>query len=198
MTAAPEHGPSRLWPLPTTAAQQRIVAAAQGLFSEHGINGTSLQMIADALGVTKAAVYHQFKTKDEIVLCTWASSFLALEQVLDASEAEPDRDAAVDLLLTHYIAIAVRRRRYEPALQNDPVMMRIVAEHEPFRQLMDRFYRTLLPDASEAARVRVAVAFSGINGAVVHPLVAAVDTDELRQELLRITRDLVREHVTTD
>jgi hypothetical protein len=25
-------------------------------------------MIADALGVTKAAVYHQFKTKDEIAL----------------------------------------------------------------------------------------------------------------------------------
>ena len=94
--------------------------------------------------------------------------------------------------------MAVRRRRYEPALQNDPVMMRFVAEHEPFRQLMDRFYRTLLPDATDAARVRVAVAFAGINGGVVHPLVADVDTDELQQELLRITRDLVGEHVTTD
>ena len=32
------------------------------------MNGTSLQMIADAMGVTKAAVYHQFHTKEEIVL----------------------------------------------------------------------------------------------------------------------------------
>jgi AcrR family transcriptional regulator len=30
------------------------------------VSGTSLQMIAGAMGVTKAAVYHQFKTKEEI------------------------------------------------------------------------------------------------------------------------------------
>ena len=34
----------------------------------HGSGGTSLQMIADAIGVTKAAVYHQYRTKDEIIL----------------------------------------------------------------------------------------------------------------------------------
>src|SRR5689334_14173118 len=49
---------------PYRAAQQRIVDAAVPLFAEHGVGGTSLQMIADAVGVTKAAVYHQFKTKD--------------------------------------------------------------------------------------------------------------------------------------
>ena len=51
-----------------SAAQTRILVAALDLFAEHGVSGTSLQMIADALGVTKAAVYHQFKTKDEIAL----------------------------------------------------------------------------------------------------------------------------------
>jgi AcrR family transcriptional regulator len=183
--------------LPSTAAQQRVIAAAQALFSEHGISGTSLQMIADALGVTKAAVYHQFKTKDEIVLSAAATSFLALEQALDAAEAEPDRADALDLLLTRYIEIAVRRRRYAPALQNDPVMLRVVAEHEPFRQLMDRFYRTLLPDASDTARVRVAMVFSGINGAVVHPLVEDLENDELQALLLRLARDLVGNHATS-
>src|SRR5579862_7894371 len=49
-------------------AQVRVSEAALELFSQHGVGGTSLQMIADALGVTKAAVYHQFKTKDEIVI----------------------------------------------------------------------------------------------------------------------------------
>jgi AcrR family transcriptional regulator len=46
----------------------RIVTAALVLFSEHGVSGTSLQMIADAIGVTKAAVYHQFRTKEAIVV----------------------------------------------------------------------------------------------------------------------------------
>jgi AcrR family transcriptional regulator len=42
-----------------TAAQGRIIAAALELFARNGVGGTSLQMIADAIGVTKAAVYHQ-------------------------------------------------------------------------------------------------------------------------------------------
>ena len=43
------------------------MAAAQKVFGQHGVGGTSLQMIADEIGVTKAAVYHQYNTKEEIV-----------------------------------------------------------------------------------------------------------------------------------
>lgn len=53
---------------PRSAAQTRILDAALELISEHGAAGTSLQMIADAIGVTKAAVYHQFKTKEAIII----------------------------------------------------------------------------------------------------------------------------------
>ena len=41
--------------------------AALELFARNGVGGTSLRMIADELGVTKAAVYHQYNTKDEII-----------------------------------------------------------------------------------------------------------------------------------
>ena len=34
----------------------RLLETALELFTTHGVEGTSLQMIADALGVTKAAV----------------------------------------------------------------------------------------------------------------------------------------------
>ena len=53
--------------VPLSAAQGRVIDAALDLFAEHGVGGTSLQMIADEIGVTKAAVYHQFKTKEQIV-----------------------------------------------------------------------------------------------------------------------------------
>jgi AcrR family transcriptional regulator len=58
-------GVGQIGTIPRSAAQTRILIAALNLFADHGVSGTSLQMIADALGVTKAAVYHQFKTKDE-------------------------------------------------------------------------------------------------------------------------------------
>ena len=35
-----------------SAAQTRVVDAAVTLFSRHGVGGTSLQMIADEIGVT--------------------------------------------------------------------------------------------------------------------------------------------------
>ena len=45
-----------------------MLDAALALFADNGVSGTSLQMIADAVGITKAAVYHQFRTKEQIVL----------------------------------------------------------------------------------------------------------------------------------
>src|SRR5699024_8871206 len=44
----------------------RLLATALELFGEYGVDATSLQMIANALGVTKAAVYYHFRTKAEI------------------------------------------------------------------------------------------------------------------------------------
>ena len=52
------------------------------------MSGTSLQMIADTIGVTKAAVYHQFKTKEEIVIAVVEVDLAQLEAALDAAEAE--------------------------------------------------------------------------------------------------------------
>jgi AcrR family transcriptional regulator len=63
-----------------TAAQTRIIDAALVLFAEHGISGTSLQMIADAIGVTKAAVYHVYNTKDEIILAVAQVVLAGLER----------------------------------------------------------------------------------------------------------------------
>ncbi len=43
------------------------------LFNTNGLAATSLQMIADQLGVTKAALYHHFHSRDDIVRTLMAS-----------------------------------------------------------------------------------------------------------------------------
>ena len=70
-------------PTPPSAAQLRVITAALELFTRHGVGGTSLQMIADEIGVTKAAVYHQYRTKDEIVLAAAESELGRLEAIVD-------------------------------------------------------------------------------------------------------------------
>src|SRR5581483_8464263 len=124
-----------------TAAQAPIVEAALVLFAEHGVSGTSLQMIADAIGVTKAAVYHHYKTKDEIVLAVAQVILARLDAAVTA--AERSRSRARELLVAAMIDLAVERRRVAGVLQRDPVMLRFLEEHEPFRRVMERVNRLL-------------------------------------------------------
>jgi AcrR family transcriptional regulator len=174
-----------------SAAQTRIITAALDLFGQHGVSGTSLQMIADAIGVTKAAVYHQFKTKEEIVIAVLEVDLMRLETALDEAEADAGRAHAREVLLTLVIDLAVQRRRIVSALQQDPVIVRLLAKHEPFLDLMGRLFTVLTAgDASAAARVRGAMISAAIGGAVMHPLVVDLDDETLRAEMLQFTRQL--------
>src|SRR5258707_14570979 len=109
-----------------SAAQTRIIAAALDLFAEHGVSGTSLQMIADAIGVTKAAIYHQYNTKDEIILAVAQAVLARLEAAVTAAEAERSRSRAREVLVAQMIDLAVERRRMASVLQRDPVMLRFL------------------------------------------------------------------------
>ena len=48
------------------APRQRILEAALQLFAEHGYEGTSLQQVADRVGLHKSTLFHHFKSKDEL------------------------------------------------------------------------------------------------------------------------------------
>jgi AcrR family transcriptional regulator len=175
-----------------TAAQARIIDAALVLFAERGISGTSLQMIADAIGVTKAAVYHQYKSKDEIVLAVARVVLAGLEAAVTAAEAEPSRSRAREVLVARMIDLAVERRRMAGVLQRDPVMLRFLEEHEPFRRVMERVNRVLMGGSSgPPARVRAASIAAAIAGAVVHPLVLGLDDQSLRSQLRKQARKLL-------
>ena len=170
-------------------AKARIISAAGELFAEHGVGGTSLQMIADTIGVTKAAVYHQFKTKDEIVVAAAEAEIARLEAVLDAAAAEPTPELTREVLLAGIVSLAVARRRMESTLAGDPVIVRFFARNEHLKQVLGRLYAMLMgdqpgPDGPMAAAMLTAA----IGGAVMHPLAAGLDDEVLRSQLLRLAR----------
>ncbi|MET7768292.1 TetR/AcrR family transcriptional regulator [Nocardia sp. NPDC005366] len=177
-----------------SAAQRRTMAAALDLFGTHGVSGTSLQMIADAVGVTKAAVYFQFKTKNEIVIAVTANELSILEDALVAAEGEEDRPRARKVLLNCVIELAVTRRRWVSTLTNDPIIVRLLGQYEPFRIFMSRLYAVLLDERSNddvVARVSAAVLSAAIAGAVVNPLVTDLDDETLRSTLIHLTQRML-------
>ena len=179
----------RLRDVQRTPAQLRVLAAALDLFADHGVSGTSLQMIADRIGVTKAAVYHQFKSKDEIVLAVAEHEFADLEEALEVAQRERSKAKARDRLLTHVIDTAVTRRRWVRALQNDPVMVRLLASDEALTHVMEQIYTILIGGSATAeARVSVAMLGAAMGATVVHPLVADLDDETLRKAMLTVAR----------
>jgi AcrR family transcriptional regulator len=182
----------RLGSAKRTAAQARILAAALDLFADHGVSGTSLQMIADAVGVTKAAVYHQFKTKEEIVIAVTDMELGRLEDAVEAAEAEDDPLRARKVLLTHVIDMAVERRGWVRTLQSDPVIVRLLGEHEPFRRFISRLYGILLDEHDDTeARIAAALFSGAIAGGIINPLVDDIDDATLRSALLLLTRRML-------
>jgi AcrR family transcriptional regulator len=183
---------ARLGSTSRTASQIRTLRAALELFAEYGVGATSYQMIADAIGVTKGAIYHQFNTKDEIILAVAEMELAKLEDALEAAEALDCRIDGRELLLNLVIDHAVEHRRAANTLQFDPVIVRLLSDHEPFERFIERLYGMLVGDEpGPNTQVRLAALTCVIGGTVSHPLVAGLDDDTLRNQLLEMARRIV-------
>lgn len=170
-------------------AQARIIAAANELFARHGVAGTSLQMIADEIGVTKAAVYHQYPSKDEIVLAVAEYELAKLAEVVESAEAQLAPEQQRDALLAGMIDLAVDRRRATSTILGDPAVVGFFADHDAFRDVMHRVRRLLIGDErGPEARIEVAMLIAAISGAAMNPVVADLDPETLRRQLLRLAR----------
>jgi len=88
------------------SVQARIVAAAVGLFSEQGFDATSVQEIVERAEVTKGAMYHYYRSKDDLLYEIYhaliSTQLTDLDRILAAGRPLPDaiRAIVVDLVET--------------------------------------------------------------------------------------------------
>ena len=175
--------------------RSRLLDTALRLFSQHGVDGASLQMIADALGVTKAAVYYHFKTKDEIVEAIVGPPAQELDQILDEARARRGRGAQIDHALQGFVQLIVRHRRLFGLVNSDPGIQRVVNKTlearrgEALRTKMQTVFAGAAPSLADA--ITVHVVFAGLSMVGGAPEYAAIDDDTLRQHLLDVGRRLL-------
>src|SRR6478609_726106 len=74
--------------LETTDTRTRLIDVAIDLFTRHGYAGTSLQMIADKLGFTKAAIYHHFRTREQLLTAVLEPILDELRSIVESAEAK--------------------------------------------------------------------------------------------------------------
>src|SRR4026207_574311 len=93
----------------TPGTRERIQRVALELFTEQGYEATSLREIAERLGVTKAALYYHFKSKEDIVRSFTEDYVAELDALLTWGADQPRTPATRATLLAGYSDIVQRR-----------------------------------------------------------------------------------------
>jgi TetR/AcrR family transcriptional regulator, cholesterol catabolism regulator len=69
--------------------RSKILSVATGLFIQHGYHGLAMRQIAEALEVSKPAIYYHFKNKEELFLAILTMYLDEMETVLNRITDEP-------------------------------------------------------------------------------------------------------------
>jgi AcrR family transcriptional regulator len=169
---------------PRGQGRDRVVAAALELFSERGVSGTSLQMIADRLGIGKAAVYYQFKTKEGIIEAVLAPAFEQMRRIIDDAEASESQQ---EVAITGLCNLVIAQREVVAALSHDPEVRRFLETHSEAAGLILQLSRILLgPEPGTRHRVAVSLFGGGLASVGIDPALADIDDETLRSELISL------------
>ena len=138
--------------------RERVLDASLELFAEHGVAGTSLQMIADRLGITKAAIYHHFPVKDQIVVEVLSEGLAQLDDAVAESSAATTPDERAWLIVKGLADIMVDHRQRYSIMMNDPTVGPILAADPHTAATFVQMETALLGPEPTAGR-RLAVAY---------------------------------------
>ncbi|MGK2868320.1 MAG: TetR/AcrR family transcriptional regulator [Mycobacterium sp.] len=166
----------------------RLIDAAVALFNQHSFAGTSLQMIADELGLTKAAIYYHFRSREQLLTGVVEPIFRQLEIIVDAAERLRSVSARADAMLCGYAEIAVRHRALVSVLGGDPSVIRQLSTQPGWAELIERQMRLLADvEPGPGGLVKAAVVVGGIAGAV-GPAWVNIDEHDLLGHLVETGR----------
>jgi AcrR family transcriptional regulator len=160
---------------PPSATKQVLLDTAKRLFSQQGYDATSLRQIADAVGMTKAAVYYHYPAKEHLLLALTRPMLDGLSELVTqlrtAKATAPVEALAayLDLFIEHLSIISVMAR--DPATQNHPDV------GQRARVLVESIQRLIAGgDATTERTVRTACAMG-----VVHAI-ATLPPDVVRRK----------------
>ena len=166
-----------------TDTRQRLIDAAIELFTRHTFAGTSLQMIADELGFTKAAIYHHFRTREQLLDAVVAPILDRLRDVIAGAEAQRSAAARAEHLISGFARLAVDNRVVS-VLAADPSVAEMLRSSREWDELIERQMALLAAvNPGPAGPVKAAVALAGIAGAS-GPTFVSLDPEVLREHLL--------------
>lgn len=174
------------------STRERIQQTAIALFSEHGYEHTSLREIAEQLGVTKAALYYHFKTKEDIAASFFDSYAEDVDRICEWGEAQPRNLDTRRELLRRYAEVI---RSHVPVLkfmQHNQAALSRLDRGSIFRQRRQRLHALLVDENDELIdRLRAWDALATLYSAWITYRGTVDSEEDLREASLKISIGLL-------
>jgi AcrR family transcriptional regulator len=156
--------------------RQRLLDVAVVLISQHGYAGTSLQMIADELGFTKAAIYYHFRTRDQLLIALMEPLLRQIRQVVETAESQRTPRTQMVSMVQGFAQVVAKNRSLAAVMVFDPSVHRILQMQPEWGDMIARQLGLLMQlDASPSGVVKATALFTGLAGAATG---APIDIDE--------------------
>lgn len=136
--------------------REELLSICVRAFNDYGYEATSMGVLADALGITKSAIYHHVKAKEEILEYALNRALASLEEVFEAAKSLENISAAdrVEFVTRQTVYVLVEQ------VENVTLLLRLrgnspveVEALERRRELTNHLSQ-LVADAQNAGEIR--------------------------------------------
>lgn len=178
----------------TSSTRRRIQAVALELFTEQGYEKTSLREIAERLGVTKAALYYHFKSKDDIVNSLVEDRIDRLDELIKWAQDQPASVATRRELLRTYADEFFGNEQHSVMrfFEQNQTVLKSLEAGKMMRQRMLALVDVLAkPESPPADQVRAALAIFAIHSSWFAVRSPQITVDERRRVALEVAYELL-------
>ncbi|MFF4227057.1 TetR/AcrR family transcriptional regulator [Streptomyces abikoensis] len=172
--------------------RERIQRTALGLFVSRGYEKTSLREIAEELGVTKAALYYHFKTKEDILGALSDQLGRPVDELIAWGREQPANLATKRELLRRYSAALREAAPIYHILQENQATLRELAIGETLRKRVTAVSGLLHDgEAPLDTRVRLSSALLAVHFGALTMDALPGDREDKREAVLRVALEIL-------
>lgn len=171
----------------------RIQHVALELFAEQGYDKTSLREIAERLGVTKAALYYHFKSKEEIVTSLFDDFQGQVDEIISwAQTQEIDDEVRKEVLRRYAAVLAGPGQRMMHFVQGNQSTMRELRDSKQVLQRLRAMAGVLTGgDDSLVGQFRAMIAVFSLHAGIGGPFEVPGSPEERQAAALEVAFELV-------
>jgi AcrR family transcriptional regulator len=165
--------------------RQAILSQACSLFCAKGYAGTSMADLAQALGLSKAAIYHHFESKESILKNLVGSTFRDINAIVSEYEKlTVDKIDPREVLRRFAETVFIHKEVIQLVLSQLPIEMMLNSnEHSNFIARLQKILAGNNPTLESAMRARAATTVIA-TGFVPPPFSRVLESNEVDLSLL--------------